>query len=222
MKVTINSAVRCLDLSQRKRKLAVVDENGLCQVFNTSSGELLFQVCKKLLYILHSFYHFFQEPDINSVAWNTQYEDMLSFSGNETLAIKIVDFPSHQQKLHGFVVGLSGSKVFCLNGSNMNTFEMALSAPMYQYIDKKMFYEAHKIACLGIHFLAPYKIYSQILLFVGVTDGDWEELGFAALENLEFDVARLAFIKLQDYNYLELIRDLQVNFGNQNLWLHVN
>ncbi|GJQ71136.1 hypothetical protein Trydic_g1040 [Trypoxylus dichotomus] len=174
LKITVNSPVRCLDLSQRKRKIAVVDENGLCQVFSTINRELLFQ-----------------EPDINSVAWNTQYEDMLSFSGNDMLAIKVIDFPSHQQKLHGFVVGFSGSKVFCLNGANMNTFDMALSAPMYQYIEKKMFQEAHKIACLG------------------VTDGDWEELAFAALENLDFEVARLAFIKLQDYNYLELIRDLQ-------------
>lgn len=44
----------------------------------------------------------------------------------------------------------------------------------------------------------------------GVTDGDWEEFAFTALEDLELDIARLAFIKLQDYNYLELIRDIQV------------
>jgi hypothetical protein len=43
-----------------------------------------------------------------------------------------------------------------------------------------------------------------------VTDGDWEELGHAALESLEFEIARLAFIKLQDFSYLELIQDLQV------------
>lgn len=136
---------------------------------------------------------------------------MLAFSGNDTLALKILDFPSHQQKLHGFVVGLSGSKVFCLNGSNMNTFDMALSAPMYQYIEKKMFQEAHKIACLGI-IIDFRRLFKNILCSsLGVTDGDWEELGFAALENLDFDIARLAFIKLQDYNYLELIRDLQVS-----------
>lgn len=45
--------------------------------------------------------------------------------------------------------------------------------------------------------------------FVGVTSGDWEELGQAALENLELDIARLAFIKLQDYPYLELIEELK-------------
>lgn len=45
-----------------------------------------------------------------------------------------------------------------------------------------------------------------------MTDGDWEELAHAALETLEFEVARLAFIKLQDFHYLELIQDLQVIF----------
>ncbi|XP_022909973.2 intraflagellar transport protein 122 homolog [Onthophagus taurus] len=174
LKITIQSPIRCLDLSQHKKKLAVVDDIGTLQVFNTINSELLFQ-----------------EPHINSVAWNNQYEEMLAFTGQDNLAIKVLDFPAHKQKLHGFVVGLSGSKVFCLNGPTMNTFEMPLGAPMYQYIDKKMFQDAYKVACLG------------------VTDGDWEELGHAALENLDFEVARLAFIKLMDFNYLELIRDLQ-------------
>ncbi|XP_017773799.1 PREDICTED: intraflagellar transport protein 122 homolog [Nicrophorus vespilloides] len=173
LKVTVNAPIRCLDLSQRKQKLAAVDETGLCQVFNTKNGDLLYQ-----------------EPNTNSIAWNTQYEDMLAFSGPNLLSIKVEDFPAHRQKLNGFVVGLTGSKVFCLNGSAMTTLELPLSAPMYQYIEKKMFSEAHKVACLG------------------VTDGDWEELGHAALENLNFDIARLAFVKLQDFNYLELIRDM--------------
>lgn len=42
--VTANAAIRCLDLSSHREKLAVVDENGLCQVFLADTGELLFQV----------------------------------------------------------------------------------------------------------------------------------------------------------------------------------
>lgn len=52
--VTVQAAVRCLDLSSQREKLAVVDENGLCQVFLVSTGELLFQVSinkKKLIKI---------------------------------------------------------------------------------------------------------------------------------------------------------------------------
>jgi intraflagellar transport protein 122 len=55
------------------------------------------------------------------------------------------------KKMMGFVVGLSGAKVFCLNGSSMVTLELPLSAPMYQYIDKKMYEEAYKVACLGFN-----------------------------------------------------------------------
>jgi len=40
-----------------------------------------------------------QEPNANSVAWNTQFEDMLCFSGANSLSIKASDFPPHQQKV---------------------------------------------------------------------------------------------------------------------------
>lgn len=44
LKISVNSSVRCLDLSQQKNKLAVVDDTGLCQVFSNTNYELLFQV----------------------------------------------------------------------------------------------------------------------------------------------------------------------------------
>lgn len=134
LKVTVSDGIRCLDLSQKKQKLAVVDETGLLQVFHAKTGEL-----------------YYQEPGTNSVAFNNLYEDMIAFSGNGSLAIKVLDFPAHRQKMMGFVVGLSGAKVFCLNGSSMVTLELPLSAPMYQYIDKKMYEEAYKVACLGFY-----------------------------------------------------------------------
>ncbi|XP_057655488.1 intraflagellar transport protein 122 homolog isoform X2 [Diorhabda carinulata] len=174
LKVTVKEGIRCIDLSQLKQKLAVVDDSGLCQIFNAVTGELLFQ-----------------EANANSVAFNNLFEDMLVYSGDNTLSLKVVDFPVHTQTMSGFVVGLTGSKVFCLNGFSMNTLELPLSTPMYEYIDKRMYEEAYKVACLG------------------VTQGDWEELAHAALEHLEFKIARLAFVKLQDFTYLELIDDLQ-------------
>jgi hypothetical protein len=42
-----------------------------------------------------------QEKNANSVAWNTEFEDMLCYSGNGMLSIKTGDFPLHQQKLQG-------------------------------------------------------------------------------------------------------------------------
>ena len=41
--------------------------------------------------------------------------------------------------LQGFVVGFSGSKIFCLHIYSMSTIEVPQSAPMYQYLDQKMY-----------------------------------------------------------------------------------
>lgn len=58
------------------------------------------------------------------MAWNTQCEDMLCFSGGGYLSIKASTFPVHQQKLQGFVVGYNGSKVFCLHIFSMSAVEV--------------------------------------------------------------------------------------------------
>ncbi|XP_069871711.1 intraflagellar transport protein 122 homolog isoform X5 [Dipodomys merriami] len=168
------TAVRCLDMSATRKKLAVVDENDTCLVYDIHSKELLFQ-----------------EPNANSVAWNTQCEDMLCFSGGGYLNIKASNFPVHQQKLQGFVVGYNGSKIFCLHVFAMTAVEVPQSAPMYQYLEKKMFKEAYQIACLG------------------VTDTDWRELAMEALEGLEFETAKKAFTRVQDLRYLELISSIE-------------
>uniref|UniRef100_A0A667H4N8 Intraflagellar transport protein 122 homolog n=1 Tax=Lynx canadensis TaxID=61383 RepID=A0A667H4N8_LYNCA len=101
------TAVRCLDMSASRKKLAVVDENDMCLVYDIHTKELLFQ-----------------EPNANSVAWNTQCEDMLCFSGGGYLNIKASTFPVHQQKLQGFVVGYHGSKIFCLHVFSMSAVEV--------------------------------------------------------------------------------------------------
>lgn len=62
------------------------------------------------LYLSWAFYCglFLQEKNANSVAWNTEFEDMFCYSGNGLLSIKTGDFPLHQQKLQ---VGLSGHPI---------------------------------------------------------------------------------------------------------------
>ncbi|NXL80314.1 IF122 protein, partial [Leptocoma aspasia] len=182
------TAVRCLDLSASRARLAVVDENDTCLVYDLHTRELLFQ-----------------EPNANSVAWNTQCEDMLCFSGGGYLNIKASNFPVHQQKLQGFVVGYNGSKIFCLHVFSMSAVEVPQSAPMYQYLERKMFKEAYQIACLG------------------VTDADWRELAMEALEGLEFETAKKAFTRVRDLRYLELISSIEdrkkQGENNQELFL---
>ncbi|GAB1599701.1 intraflagellar transport protein 122 homolog [Argonauta hians] len=172
LKLTVG--IRCVDISASRTKLAAIDEQSTCMVYDLINKELLFQ-----------------EPDAQSVAWNTEYEDMLCFSGKGYLNIKASNFPVHQQKLNGFVVGFSGSRIFTLKMNAISTIDVPLSAPMYQYMEKKSYIEACNIACLG------------------VTDTDWDVLGQQSLEALDLETAKKAFIHSQNFPYLELIQNIE-------------
>ena len=45
---------------------------------------------------------------------------------------------------------------------------------------------------------------------LGVTDQDWKALANEAIEALEFDIAKRAFIRVQDLRFLELIHNIEV------------
>ncbi|KAF4738243.1 hypothetical protein FOZ62_023579, partial [Perkinsus olseni] len=110
-----SSPVRCLDVSCDRRKLAVVNESATLMVYDLETQQLLYQ-----------------EAGANSVAWNQEFADMVAYSGNNLLCIKTGSFPSHPQKLHGFVVGFKGSKIFCLNFSSMETIEIPQGPSLYR------------------------------------------------------------------------------------------
>lgn len=179
------TAVRCLDLSCRRKKLAVVDETSNLLVYDLDTQALLYQ-----------------EPNANSVAWNTEMEDMLAYSGNNMLCIKTGTFPPHMQKLQGFVVGFKGSKIFCLHYISMQTIDVPQSASLYRYIEKKDFDTGYKVACLG------------------VTEADWRLLALDALQSLRFDIARKAFIRIRDMRYINLLNRITQQYGNKQSLTH--
>lgn len=82
MSLTSLACCRCLDLSSSRRKLALVDDNNKVLVYDVRSKAVMFQ-----------------DKNANSVAWNTQLEDMLCFSGGGKLSTRTADFPVHQQKM---------------------------------------------------------------------------------------------------------------------------
>lgn len=179
------TAVRCLDLSCRRKKLAVVDETSNLLVYDLDTQALMYQ-----------------EPNANSVAWNTEMEDMLAYSGSNMLCIKTGSFPPHMQKLQGFVVGFKGSKIFCLHYISMQTIDVPQSASLYRYIEKKDFETAYKVACLG------------------VTEADWRLLALDALQSLRFDIARKAFIRIRDMRYIDLLNRITQQHGNRTSLTH--
>uniref|UniRef100_A0AAF5PHL4 Intraflagellar transport protein 122 homolog n=3 Tax=Wuchereria bancrofti TaxID=6293 RepID=A0AAF5PHL4_WUCBA len=129
----LKSAVRCLDISHLRGKLAIVDETGVCTTFDIRTKQLLFQ-----------------EPSCNSVAWNADQENLLCYAGGGALCIKADNFSSHQQRMQGFVVGFSGKRVFCLHMFTMIAVEVPLSNQLYQYLEQKMYKEAFDLASLGV------------------------------------------------------------------------
>lgn len=166
--------IRCLDLSYRRQKVAAVDENSSVVVYDLETKNLVFE-----------------DQNANSVSWNSEFEDMLCYSGGGQLSIKTGDFPVHRQKLQGFVVGFKGSKVFCLHQVHMQTIDVPQSISMMRYLRQKDFDSAYATACLG------------------VTDGDWRALGHGALDAMQLEVARKSFIRVRDVRFIELISRIE-------------
>ena len=178
--------IRCLDLSSSRHRLAVVDEQSKVYVYDLTSQQVVFE-----------------HNNANSVAWNTEMEDMLCFSGNGQLCIKTGSFPLHTQALQGFVVGFKSSKIFCLHYLNMQTIDVPQSASLYRYLEIKDYDKAYNVACLG------------------VTESDWRELALAALQSLNFTIARQAFIRIRDVRYIELLNKIEVTRSNPKI-SHIN
>ncbi|XP_026481419.1 intraflagellar transport protein 122 homolog [Ctenocephalides felis] len=139
----------------------------------------------------------YQENNVSSVAWNIQYETLLCHSGSSGMAIRAgTCSPRFWSQNGGMVVGLAGSTAFYLQGSTVADVKVPLSATMYQYHDCGLYSEAYEIACLG------------------VPTHDWEALAEAALESLNLEIARNAYIRIRNLEKLQLINDLEVRQKN--------
>ena len=129
---------------------------------------------------------------MSGVAFNSEHDDMLAYSGAGSLSIRTATFQPQRQRVDGLVVAFCGAKVYCLHGATVREEDVPLSSTMQQYADIKAWDGAYGVACLG------------------VTQQDWAALGQAALSHLELDTARKAYIRTQDLLMLNLVHRLEV------------
>lgn len=105
--------VRCLDINSQKNCIALVDDLKMVAVYDLKTREKTFE-----------------QTGATSVAWNSEFSDMLCYTGEGFMSIRTGDFSVHKQKFQGFVVGFKSSKIFCLQYVNMLTVEVPQSASM--------------------------------------------------------------------------------------------
>lgn len=172
--------ISCLDTSSLKDKLSIVSENGTLTIINMYNDDDDDDEKNIIKY-----------NNVISVSFNRSFEDMFCFSTNNSLSIKVGNFTEFKQKFCGFVVGFNGTKVYCINGTNITTLDISLTSTMYQYLDINDYKSAYKIACLG------------------VADNDWLSLGLSALDKLELTIAKDAFGRLKKLNYIEVICEIE-------------
>ncbi|KAG8347021.1 WD domain [Trypanosoma vivax] len=173
----INGPVRSLDINCIRTKLAVIDDSGVLQVFDLQNkNEVLFVV-----------------NDAVAVSWNTEHEDMISYTTSAgVLNIKTGLLPPYQQKIAGHVVGFKANRVFNVLEATIDTVEVPHSHALYRYVEKKDFDSAYRIASLG------------------VPESDWKMLGMRAMTQLRLDIARKAFINIREVKFVELLNRLEL------------
>ncbi|CAF0925903.1 unnamed protein product [Didymodactylos carnosus] len=174
-----SSTIFCIDMNVNRTKIAVIDDTNTLYVYDVWTKELLYQ-----------------EPNAHTVAWNGYFADMLAFSGEGQISIKVADFPVYKQHLQlpvrdaellGLIVGFNGCTIYLLHLYAMSGVTVPVTDAVYRYINKKQLDNAYRLACLG------------------ESSQTWEALGHAAIEQNDYVIAKKCFSRVRDMKYCNLL-----------------
>jgi intraflagellar transport protein 122 len=127
------------------------------------------------------------ELKVNQCIFNQDFENMYAVMGDNLLFVKLTDFEGVSIPAAGSLLSFSGSKVKLHFGDNINTVEVPLTSFLTNFLSRKDFKMAYKIACLG------------------VSENDFRHIGIEALKNKEFEISRKCFTRTRDIGYLDII-----------------
>ncbi|EGR29567.1 intraflagellar transport protein, putative [Ichthyophthirius multifiliis] len=185
--INLNVPIRMIDISQKKKKIAIVDDNNNLTVYDVFQKEQIYQ-----------------EMNVLSCAFNYDFDDMLTYSGNDMTFIKSSGHPPLSQRMSGNVVGFKGNKLFVLNENVLSTIDISMTQTMLKYLEKKDFQQAYEVALLG------------------VTDADLLHLGNEALIASQFMIAKKCYVKLKKLDFVYLLeraeRDKIKNQFNESIY----
>ncbi|CAF1166921.1 unnamed protein product [Rotaria sordida] len=182
-----NGVIYCVDMNVNRTKVAIIDDTLTLYVYNVRTKELLYQ-----------------EPNAQTVAWNISFPDMLAFSGDGFINIKVADFPVYRQNLQGLIVGFNGCTIYLLHLCAMSGITVPVTDAVYRYMGKKQLDNAYRLACLG------------------ETSKTWDALGHACLEQGQFDLAKKCFSRTRDVKYLNLLANYEESAKRGETKMNIN
>ncbi|XP_077302264.1 intraflagellar transport protein 122 homolog [Arctopsyche grandis] len=117
--VTIESAIRCFDLSSSKSMIAIVDESCCCHVYMIATQQLLFT--------------FGKAENASSVSWHATYEDLLCYSGGGMLSIN--------EAYNIACLGVPNSDWESLGFAALEELSLSVAKKAFQRIENVLFLE---------------------------------------------------------------------------------
>ena len=129
------SAVKLIDRTGDRRKLAVVNDSNELKVVDTRSKEMVFSA-----------------EGVSACRFNAQFDDTLCYSRNDRdeLLVKTGDHDPKVHKVSGSVVGFVGAKLFVARDLKIESLDLPQSEALKQFIGKGEHKRGLSCARLGV------------------------------------------------------------------------
>ena len=124
--------IKSIAVSMMRSKIAVVDSERRCCVYDAISAQLL--------YI---------EEGVDVCAWNELCDDLIAFSDGEKVSVKPYDLQRISVNFKGLLIRFSGLTVYAVNGIQLSEIDISLTAAVKSLSRSGDFARAYQLASFG-------------------------------------------------------------------------